>query len=71
MYIQAELSLHVTNDTQSHGGVGLHVLTYKLPEHYQHEAIFFEVNVINCTFVENFVHAIYTGTHMYHNYSVP
>ena len=55
----------------SHGGVGLHVVTYELPEYFQHETVFFEVDMINCTFIENFIHTTHAGTHMYSNYSVP
>ena len=60
--------LLVTNDSLAHGGVGLHVVTYKLPEYYQHETVFFEVDMINCTFVENFVQGIHTGSY---NDSIP
>ena len=61
--------LGVTNNSLSHGGVGLHVVTYQLPEYYQHEIVFFEVDIINCTFVENFFRTIHAGSLTY--YSVP
>ena len=40
----------------SHGGVGLHVVTYALPENHQHRTVFFNINLIRCTFVENHVY---------------
>ena len=46
-------------------------MTYQIPEYYQHETVFFEVDMINCMFVENSVQATHTGSYMYYNYSVP
>ena len=49
--------LNVTRtNSRSHGGVGLHVVTYALPEYHQHRTVFFEINLIKCTFVENHVY---------------
>ena len=63
--------LVVINNTLSHGGVGLHVVTYEVPEYYHHETGFIEVDMINCTFIENYVQAIHAETLMSYNISFP
>ena len=40
----------------SHGGVGVHIVTFTLPEYQQHKTIFFGVSFDNCTFRENSLH---------------
>ena len=39
----------------SHGGVGVHIVTYTLPEYEQHKTVFFEVNFSDCRFIHNYV----------------
>ena len=41
------------NDSRSHGGVGVHIVTYTLPEYNQHNILFFVVKLSNCTFFDN------------------
>ena len=41
------------NDSRSHGGVGVHIVTYTLPEYNQHNILFFVVELSNCTFFDN------------------
>ena len=45
-----------SNNSQSHGGVGIHILIYALPEYHQHNTVFFKVEFSECTFLENRVH---------------
>ena len=39
----------------AHGGVGVHIITYTLPEYEQHKTVFFEVSFSNCKFENNYV----------------
>ena len=39
----------------SHGGVGLHIVTYALPEYRQHRTLYFDVKLSKCIFRENWV----------------
>ena len=53
-----ENKLHVSaNNTLSHGGAGVHIITYALPEHKQHITVFFEIEFTRCEFFENGVQA--------------
>ena len=45
-----------SNNSQSHGGVGVHILIYALPEYHEHKTVFFKVEFSECTFLENRVH---------------
>ena len=38
-----------------HGGAAVHIVTFTLPHYEQHSSIFFEVEFINCKFLENSV----------------
>ena len=39
----------------AHGGVGVHIITYTLPEYKQHETVFFEVSFSKCIFQYNHI----------------
>ena len=43
----------LSNDTHSHGGVGVHILIYTLPEYKQHNVMFFVLGFNECTFLNN------------------
>ena len=41
------------NDSRSHGGVGIHIVTFTLPKYTQHNILFFVVKLSNCTLFDN------------------
>ena len=42
-----------SNDTSPHGGTGVHIVIYTLPEYKQHNVVFFVVGFSECTFFNN------------------
>ena len=45
------------NDTYTHGGVGVHVIVYILPEFIQHKTVFFILSFSECIFLRNVIHS--------------
>ena len=45
------------NDTYSHGGVGVHVVVFTLPEFIQRKTVFFVLSFSKCIFLRNVIHS--------------
>ena len=54
-----------SNDTSPHGGTGVHIVIYTLPEYKQHNIMLFVLEFSECTFFNNSIHSEISNSNVF------